>query len=255
MAIQPLGYLAVGFAKFSPFLLMAGVFAFFYKFIPNTRVELKSALVGGITAAVLWGIMGVVFAKFVAGSAKYGAIYSSFAALILFLLWLYAGWMIMLIGAQVAFFHQHPSAYLSKLSSQQGRFAFRERTALTMMAALTRRFLKGEAPVRASDLAGELGLPASFIEEQIDYFIEHGFLGRMNEPEGVTLIKSPDLTSINEVLDAVREIDPVKSPGRNNPSDPVEQVLSRRDQAVRDSLAGLTLRSLATGQYEPKKPS
>jgi membrane protein len=253
LEIQPLGPLAVGIAKFGPFLLLAAVFAFFYKFIPNTRVEIKSALVGGITSAVLWGVTGALFAKFVAGSAKYGAIYSSFAILILFLLWLYAGWLIMLVGAQVAFFHQHPNAYLSKLTSQQGTFAFRERMALMMMAALTRRFLNGEGPVRASELAGELDFPVSLIEEHIDHFITHGFLGRMKEPEGVVLVKPPESTSIEEVLDAVRESGPPES-ARSGPLNPVEQALSRRDQAVRDSLAGLTLRSLVPGQqYKPKK--
>ena len=67
-----------------------------------------SALVGGVTAAVLWGIAGEAFARFVAGSAKYSAIYSGFAVLILFLLWLYAGWLIVLIGAQFSFFINIP---------------------------------------------------------------------------------------------------------------------------------------------------
>ena len=248
LEIQPLGFLVVRVAKFGPFLLLSCVFAFFYKFIPNTRVQLRSALVGGVTAAVLWGITGVAFAKFVAGSAKYGAIYSSFAALILFLLWLYAGWLIMLIGAQVAFFHQHPSAYLSKLTAQQGTFAFRERMALMVMATLTRQFLKGEGPIRSSALAGELDLPVSLVEEQIDHFVAHGFLGRMNEPEGVALVKPPELTSINDVLDAVREISPLGASAPNNSKDPVAHLLSRRDQAVKNSLAGQTLRSLVPGQ-------
>src|SRR5262249_18042438 len=112
-------------ANWGPFLLLCGVFTFFYKFIPNTRVQMSSALVGGVSAAIFWGIGGQVFTKFVAESAKYSAIYSSFAVLIVFLLWLYVGWLIMLIGAQIFFFHQHPAAYLSHLPWQQGSHAFR----------------------------------------------------------------------------------------------------------------------------------
>ncbi len=65
-----------------------------------------------------------MFAKFVAASANYSAIYSSFAVLILFLLWLYTGWMIVLIGAQFSFFHQYPTAYLSRLLWEQARMSF-----------------------------------------------------------------------------------------------------------------------------------
>ncbi len=52
---------------------------------------------------------------FVVESSKYSAIYSGFAILILFLLWLYIGWVIILVGAQVAFFHQHPAAYRTQI--------------------------------------------------------------------------------------------------------------------------------------------
>ncbi|MER3424528.1 MAG: hypothetical protein C4293_16220 [Nitrospiraceae bacterium] len=91
LELQPFGYVIVWAAQYVPFLLLCGVFTFLYKFVPDTDVRLGSALVGGITAAILWGIAGEIFAAFVAGSGKYSAIYSSFAILILFLLWLYIG--------------------------------------------------------------------------------------------------------------------------------------------------------------------
>lgn len=102
--LEPLGTLVVWSGELIPFLMLCGVFTFFYKMIPNTHVQMRSALVGGVSAAILWLIAEEVFAKFVVTSAKYSAIYSSFAVLILFLLWLYVGWMIVLIGAQFSFF-------------------------------------------------------------------------------------------------------------------------------------------------------
>ena len=51
-------------------------------------------------------------AAFVANSARYEAVYSSFAIVIVFLIWLYTGWLIFLIGAEVTYFHQYPSAFL-----------------------------------------------------------------------------------------------------------------------------------------------
>src|SRR5215470_10426663 len=64
MEIQPFGSFLLWTAELVPFLMLCSVFTFFYKFIPNTQVNIGSAFVGGIAAAILWGIAGEVFAKF-----------------------------------------------------------------------------------------------------------------------------------------------------------------------------------------------
>jgi len=201
-------------------------------------------LVGGIAAALLWGLAGEVFAKFVAESAKYSAIYSSFAVLILFLLWLYTGWLIILIGAQFSFFHQHPTAYLSRLLWQQGTYGFRERLALNLLVVLARHHLHGQRPLTPPELAIELNLPVSLVEEQVDHLVGYGLLGLMHKPEGVSLIKPPDLISVKEVLDAARDGNPGDVRIPLDTSDPVLALLRRRDRAVEEALAGQTLRSL-----------
>jgi membrane protein len=248
MAVQPLGTWLVGLARFGPFFLLTGFFTFLYKFMPNTRVRTGSALVGGMAAAVLWGVVGMLFAKFVAGSGRYGAIYSGFAILILLLIWLYAIWLIVLVGAQVAFFHQFPAATQSVRLSRQQTLALRERVALMVAAELTRRFLRGDGPVRAAELAGALRVSASLVEEQVELLVAHGYLGRMTEPEGVTLIKSPDTTSLSEVLDAVREVRASDGVAPIGTDDPVSVALRRRDEAVARALDGMTLASLIKGQ-------
>ncbi|MCP9447743.1 MAG: YihY/virulence factor BrkB family protein [Nitrospira sp.] len=245
MEIEPFGSLFLWTAEIVPFLVLCGVFTFFYKFIPYTRVQVTSALVGGVSAAILWGVAGEVFAKFVAASAKYSAIYSSFAVLILFLLWLYTGWMIILIGAQFSFFHQHPTAYLSRQLWQQGTPAFRERVTLNLLLALTCRHLQGSPPLRISDLAIKLNLPDELVVEELERLIEADMVGLIKEPEGVSLIKAPELITIKEVLDIIRDGNPGGTSGCLPPDDPLETLLRRRDEAVAQSLAGQTLRSLA----------
>lgn len=246
--IQPFGSLLFWAAELVPFLVLCGVFTFLYKFIPFTQVRLGSALVGGITAAILWGIAGEAFAKFVAASAKYSAIYSSFAVLILFLLWLYAGWLIVLIGAQFSFFHQHPTAYRSRLLWQQGTQAFREHLTLNLLRVLAGRYLKGERPLRPSELAGELTLPLSLVEEQVERLVEQGLIGIMKDPEGVTLMKPPELIPIKEVLDAARGGSAIGVRPPFDSDDPIDRLLRRRDEATEQALAGQTLRSLALEQ-------
>ncbi|MDH5626300.1 MAG: YihY/virulence factor BrkB family protein, partial [Nitrospira sp.] len=78
MAIEPFGSLLLWTAELMPFILLCGVFTFIYKFVPNTQVTAYAALIGGLTAALLWGIAGEAFAAFVAASGKYSAIYSGF---------------------------------------------------------------------------------------------------------------------------------------------------------------------------------
>ncbi|WHZ24505.1 MAG: hypothetical protein OJF47_003617 [Nitrospira sp.] len=244
LEIQPFGYLMLWVGRLLPFVILSGLFTFFYKFIPHTQVRLDSALVGGVTAALLWSIAGEAFATFVTASAKYSAIYSGFAVLILFLLWLYTGWLIVLIGAQFSFFYQHPAAYMSRLLWQQRTSAFRERLALSLLLVLTRRYVKGHGPLGTDEIAIELHLPVSLVEEQVERLTEAGLLGLMVKPKGISLTKPPELISVQEVLDIVHKGRPADGMVLPDAGDPIRDLLHRRDAAVRQALAGHTLRSL-----------
>ena len=250
LELQPFGYVAVWAAYFMPFVLLSGLFTFLYKFVPNTYVRFTSALVGGVTAAVLWWIAGEAFAAFVTASANYSAIYSGFAILILFLLWLYIGWVIILVGAQVAFFHQYPAAYLTQFLWADRSYAFRERLALVLLVDITRRYLQGKPPSQPSELACELDVPVSVVEEQVDDLVRYGILCRMVQPEGVGLVKPPELIPVAEVLEMIRDGVPIGAGLRSDASDEVDRVLERRDRAVKEALAGITLRSLAQGSHQ-----
>jgi membrane protein len=246
--MEPFGTLLVWSGEVVPFLMLCAVFTFFYKMIPNTQVHMRSAAIGGVSAAILWTIAGEAFAKFVAASANYSAIYSSFAVLMLFLLWLYTGWMIVLIGAQFSFFHQYPTAYLSRLLWEQGTYVFREQLALKVLRALGHHYLKGDRPLKLPELSSELNMPLSLVEEEVERLIENGFVGRLQEPEGVSLIKSPDLIFVKEVLDSVRNGTPPWILPHLETSDPVAALLRRRDKAVERALVGETVQSLLQDQ-------
>ncbi|MGH8801561.1 MAG: YihY/virulence factor BrkB family protein [Casimicrobiaceae bacterium] len=103
LAFAPLGRFVFAAGKLAPYALVIGAFTFVYLFVPNTRVRFLPALVAGTVGGVMWQSAGWVFAAFVVSSARYSAIYSSFAILILFLIWLYLSWLVLLIGAAVSF--------------------------------------------------------------------------------------------------------------------------------------------------------
>src|SRR5690606_9401874 len=96
--LKPLaGFLSIA-AKLVPYVLVIGAHALAYVFIPNTRVRVRSALVGATVAGILWQSAGFALAAVVASSGQYRVIYASLALLILFMIWLYLSWLIVLIG-------------------------------------------------------------------------------------------------------------------------------------------------------------
>ncbi|MDH4188214.1 MAG: YihY family inner membrane protein, partial [Nitrospira sp.] len=244
MNVQPFGSILIWAAKLLPFALLCSVFTFLYKFVPNTPVTIRSALIGGVTAALLWGAAGEAFAMFVAASGKYSAIYSGFAVLILFLLWLYAGWLIILVGAQVSFFLQHPATYRAQLLWRQDTPALRERIVLEILTTLGRRHLQGHGPMRLAGLATELELPPAVVEERVSELVDQGLLARMAEPEGFGLVQPPELIRLGEVLQLGHKGQSTIPGFSQRPNEPVDNLLRRRDAAIAQSLEGITLRDL-----------
>ena len=221
-----------------PFILLCATFTFLYKFVPYTKVRLSSALIGGAAAGILWQLVGTAFAAFVANSASYAAVYSSFAIMIVFLIWLYTGWLIFLIGAEVTYFHQYPSAFVREALTGGRGYRFQEWLALSALAEITRRHLSDEPPCEQTELAARFG--ASNLGNLIDEFVRAGILLRSADPEGVALARPPETVTVKDILDMVGGPAPpdVKNAG------PVAAILLHRDQALHKTLEGITLKSL-----------
>ena len=227
-----------------PFVLFCATFTFLYKLIPYTDVRLSSALIGGATSGILWQLIGTAFAAFVANSARYAAIYSSFAIMIVFLIWLYVGWLIFLVGAEVAYFHQHPSVFIREALPGGKGHRFQEWLALSALIEITRRHLSQAPPWQPTELAADLGV--SSLDNLFDEFVRAGILLRSTEPEGIALARPPEAVPVKDILDIVSDsaVLAVENAGS------AAHVLSRRDQAVQKALEGMTLRSLA-GESPP----
>jgi len=95
------------FNRFVPYVFVIVALTITYYFIPNTKVNIKNALIGGVVAGSIWESIGWVFTKFVVSSTNYEAIYSSFAIIVLFLIWLNISWLIFLSGASITFYTQN----------------------------------------------------------------------------------------------------------------------------------------------------
>jgi len=155
--------------KLLPFLLVMAAFTFVYLLVPNTRVRLRSALYGAVVAGLLWETSGIMFTSFVGGSTKYTAIYSGFAIMLVFMIWLYLSWIILLVGASIAFYHQHPE-YLVwqqrdiRLSTRQ-----REQLALQAMVDIARAHdRQSDLETSLENLARRQRIPAALLLRVLD---------------------------------------------------------------------------------------
>nr|WP_238942281.1 YihY/virulence factor BrkB family protein [Marinobacter sediminum] len=204
MEIEPFGSLILIASRFMPFFLVVGAFTFVYIFMPNTRVKLRYAFIGGLVAGVSWQAAGMLFASFVAGSAKYAAIYSSFAIGIILLIWTYLSWMILLLGASLAFYLQNPSS-VAKRRQVQLAPELQEKVALALMWMVAKPFTEGEPAPQQEVLEHRLSVPGEVTRGVSDKLIRAGLLSLAGR-QGDQLVpgRSLDGISIADVLRVVR---------------------------------------------------
>lgn len=204
MAIEPFGSLILAISRLMPFFLVVGAFTFVYVFMPNTRVKLRYAFVGGLLAGITWQGGSMLFASFVAGSAKYAAIYSSFAIGIILLIWVYVNWMILLLGSSIAFYLQHPGAIAKRYRIRQSA-ELQENVALVLMWLVCKPFSEGRVAPQQEELEYRLRVPAEVTRHVSDKLIRAGLLSLAGET-GDLLVpgRSLDLITVEEVLRTVR---------------------------------------------------
>ena len=246
LSLQALGVVILALLRLLPYLTLWGAFTFVYLFIPNTRVRVRSALVGGLVAAILWQTVGWGFAVFVASSTRYYVIYSSFAILLLFLLWLYVGWVIVLLGAQVTYAHQHIHYFLGERDLLAQSASGREKLALLMMLLIGRNFRQGLAPLSVAEIAVQLRIPAGIVQDFMAMFTALRLVFPLADEDTFVLGRDPAMISIKEILDCVRNSGKsVKGPSlRGKEEGVIDDILREVDHASAEVLEGRNLQAL-----------
>jgi membrane protein len=254
VAVEPLGQLVYAIGTLIPYMLVMGAFTFVYAFVPNTRVQFVPALTGGIVGGLLWQTAGTAFALFVAGSTRYSAIYSSFAVLILFLIWVYLSWLILLFGAAVAFYRQHPEYILPESGEPYLSNRMRERVALAVMSLVAQYHREGRSAWTLVQLSQRLAVP-SFALERVMSALRSGNLLAQTSDDPPAYLPARDLSgvSVAELLSTVRSAgeDRYLDPNRVAVSAPVAQALAHFDRSVDTTLGSMSVASLASTDGEP----
>jgi membrane protein len=179
--------------KFLPLGLLWFLFSVVYILMPNTKVRFGSGLLGAVLAGTGIQITQWAYITFQVGAAKYNAIYGSFAALPLFLLWLQMSWIIVLLGAQIAFAHQN--AEMFEFAEDEQRMSRRSRRLLSLLVArhVVQRFAKKEPPQTTLEIAKSLEIPLRITDKVLDDLVESGILSRIQAEKGLEPTHQPAL--------------------------------------------------------------
>ena len=240
---QYVGQLFVEIGKLTPYVMVVAVFTFLYIYMPNTNVRLPAALVGGIAGGVMWATLSAIFTAFVVGSNTRHAMFAGLAIPIATLLWLYLNWLVLLVGAQLAFYCQNP-AYL-RIGRRDPRLSnsIRERLALNIMFLVGEAFRDPKRSIRFNELAEEIRMPTVTIAP-IAVKLERAGLLTLTEEEELQPGRDINRIKLGEILDVVRYEGETGSHQLPVWATPVAAVGAELDAAVSDTLGEKTLAEL-----------
>lgn len=193
--------------KLLPFALLWGLFTFIYLFMPNTKVRVTSGLFAGVIAGTLFQLVQWGYITFQVGAANYNAIYGSFAALPLFLIWLQLSWLIVLYGAELSFAHQNVDTYEFEPDALQASHRLKTLLALQIVQSLIRNFAAGQPPLTARQLSDTLEIPPRLINELLFALVRSGILTGTEtdggQERGFQPARDIQGLTIQEVIDAL----------------------------------------------------
>ena len=252
--VDSLRWLVDFLAWLVPTAIVVAAFTFIYIFVPHTRVRLLPALTGGLIAGVLWNALGWLFAGFVAQATRYTAIYSGFATPILFMIWLYVSWLILLIGASIAFYRQHPEYLAGRQLVGDLSAADRERLALHALRVIGQRYYAGQNAPDAAYIARRLRVPEQAIQHILAPLETSGLLALTAATPCGYLPACPwENASLYQVLETLhaacgtQRSQATRYGARlDDLGSPVDDVLRKQQQLSRQALGELSLKQLVT---------
>lgn len=177
-----------------------------YILLPHVRARALSALLGAAIAAVAWQLALVLHVDFQSGVARYNALYASFAAVPIFLVWVYVSWTIVLAGAQLAASHQNEQTLRQTRRAREVDQRLRERLAIAVAGHIARAFVRGGAPPTESGLAETLAMPLPAVSQVVAALCErHIVVSTAAGGElAYVLARPPEQVRLSDVRDAVR---------------------------------------------------
>ncbi|MBN1944596.1 MAG: YihY family inner membrane protein [Bradymonadales bacterium] len=187
--------------------LVAGCLALtiLYAVMPNRRISLRSAVMGGVIGGTLWQLLQWVHVHFQIGVARYNAIYAGFAAIPVFLAWIYLSWVAILLGSVIAYVHQNAKGGLVNRPLRTHPWVFSWRMALSVSLIVAEGFRRGTDRETEETIASKLGVPTVAVRDVLSALVGHGILARTSSgrKEGYLPATELDRITLKNILEAL----------------------------------------------------
>jgi membrane protein len=234
--------------KCSPYFIVWALFSFLYLFIPNVRVRWQSALVAGIVAGTLYQLAQWGFINCQIFVSRVNAIYGSFSALPLFLFWIQLSWMIVLLGAEIAFACQNAELYEFEFESESLCSSSKRLFMIAVMHLIVSRFQEGKPPCSADEIARTLEIPIRLTRNIIGILMGAGLVSEVvSTAEGTAFQPATNVEklTIHDLSTKVGASGVGSIPFRRNSSfDSIEKHLAGIDRAMKESRDNLPIQNL-----------
>jgi len=239
--------------RLTPFVGTWIAFAAVYMFMPNTSVRIRSALVGGVIAGTIWQLAFWLYTTFQVGMAKYNAIYGTFAALPIFMVWLYMSWTIVLFGAEVTWATQNVGTWWEQRRAESASFATKEEVALRAMTALAVSFYGDGKALSDGAIAHRFKAPTRLVRDVLHTLCDAGLCSQIAGEDGPAYQPARALERLTpaDVLAALRtEGDEVDLNDTGPGADLVAELLGSSEAPRREILQRTTFREIAASVSE-----
>lgn len=194
---QMLAWLTRFFAYFLNWL----AFWFLYQFVPYTQVRFRAAFVGGVVAGTLWQLAKGGFNWYITTMTAFDKIYGPLGTIPVFLLWLYLTWLIVLLGAEVAYAVQYPRGKTHMPASELDNYL--EFYSVRAMAEIVKRFnMTNDGSGSTLDNIKDVGIPGEILGKILNRLAEKRLI-LYTEDKNYVPARQPSSIMIREVVEAV----------------------------------------------------
>jgi membrane protein len=237
------------FLRWLPYAVMWVLFTFVYLFMPNKKIRFIPGLFAGIVSGTLYQLFQWGYLAFQIGVAQYNAIYGSFAALPLFLVWLQASWMIVLFGAELSFAHQNEQTFEFEPDRTTLSYRFKRLASLQTVHLLVKGFSRGEKPPTAAQIGRTLGMPIRLVQEILDRLVRTGLVSSICRENAHDPMYQPALAldkfTVQFVIDHMENHGTDNIPSNKTPEmEKLSQCLISFQDAIQKSPGNLLLKDI-----------
>lgn len=179
--------------QFVPYTLIWILLTLTYLILPNTKVKFKSAFIAGVLAGTLYQLTQWGYITFQVGVARYGAIYGTFAAVPLFMIWLQVSWLIFLYGAEISYAIQNTRGFKAKKEHPELDAYHKKLVCLMLTYEIVKRFENGDVPGSAEEFSAKLDIPLYYTKAMLNILLQQKIINELTEGNDIRYQPARDI--------------------------------------------------------------